>query len=135
MALNKQGHIFLLNRGNHPLLEFNPDGSFVKSLGEGSPIFHAAHSVRFDGEDNMWIVDSANNVIVKFTPKRRIVRTLGRREESPGSTSPTASNGRSPARRISISRPTPRSDRTAAPTSPTATATHASPNSPAKGRW
>jgi DNA-binding beta-propeller fold protein YncE len=81
IALNRQGHIFLLNRGNHPLLEFNADGTFVKSLGEGSPIFHAAHSVRFDADDNMWIVDSANNVIVKFTPNRRIVQALGRREE------------------------------------------------------
>lgn len=81
IALNKAGHLFLLNRGNHPLLEFNGDGSFVKSMGEGSTIFHAAHSVRFDAEDNMWIVDSANNVIVKFTPKGRIVQALGRREE------------------------------------------------------
>ena len=24
VALNSKGHIFLLNRGNHPLLEFNP---------------------------------------------------------------------------------------------------------------
>jgi DNA-binding beta-propeller fold protein YncE len=81
IALNKAGHIFLLNRGNHPLLEFNPDGSFVQSIGEGSTIFHAAHSVRFDRDDNMWIVDSGNNVVVKFTPERRIVQALGRRLE------------------------------------------------------
>ena len=44
VALNAQGHIFILNRGNHPLLEFTAEGEFVRSLGEGSPIFHAAHS-------------------------------------------------------------------------------------------
>jgi len=81
VAINKDGHIFLLNRGNHPLLEFGPDGSFIRSLGEGSPIFHAAHSVRFDAEDNMWLVDAANNLVVKFNPKRRIVQALGRRLE------------------------------------------------------
>jgi DNA-binding beta-propeller fold protein YncE len=81
VALNSKGHIFLLNRGNHPLLEFGPDGSFVGEMGEGSTIFHAAHSVRFDAEDNMWLVDSANNVVVKFTPERRIVQALGRRLE------------------------------------------------------
>jgi hypothetical protein len=54
VALNSKGHIFLLNRGNHPLLEFAPDGSFVRSIGDGSTIFHAAHyvanefSYRFD---------------------------------------------------------------------------------------
>jgi len=81
VALNKRGHIFLLNRGNHPLLEFTSDGRFVRSHGEGSPIWHAAHSVRFDAQDNMWIVDSANNVVVKFNPKGRIEQALGRRRE------------------------------------------------------
>jgi len=81
VALNARGHIFLLNRGNHPLLEFAADGSFVRSLGEGSTIFHAAHSVRFDAEDNMWLVDAGNNVVVKFNAKGRIVQALGRRLE------------------------------------------------------
>jgi DNA-binding beta-propeller fold protein YncE len=81
VALNSQRHIFLLNRGNHPLLEFATDGSFIRSIGEGSTIFHAAHSVRFDAEDNMWLVDAGNNVVVKFNPKGRIVQALGRRLE------------------------------------------------------
>ena len=81
VALNGQGHIFLLNRGNHPLLEFAPDGSFVRSIGEGSTIWHAPHSIRFDADDNMWLVDAGNNVVVKFDPKGRIVQALGRRLE------------------------------------------------------
>src|SRR5437879_5403594 len=78
VALNSQKHIFLLNRGNVPLLEFAPDGAFIRSMGEGSTIFHAAHSVRFDAEDNMWLVDAGNNVVVKFNNKGRIVQALGR---------------------------------------------------------
>src|SRR5438270_124638 len=78
VALNSQKHIFLLNRGNVPLLEFAPDGAFIRSMGEGSTIFHAAHSVRFDAEDNMWLVDAGNNVVVKFNDKGRIVQALGR---------------------------------------------------------
>jgi len=81
VALNSQKHIFLLNRGNVPLLEFAPDGAFIRSMGEGSTIFHAAHSVRFDAEDNMWLVDAGNNVVVKFNDKGRIVQALGRRLE------------------------------------------------------
>src|SRR5207249_5263945 len=34
-----------------------------------------------DLEDNMWLVDAGNNVVVKFTAKRRIVQALGRRLE------------------------------------------------------
>ena len=79
--VNAAGNIFILNRGNIPLLEFTPDGEYVRSYGEGSTIFHAAHSVRFDRDDNMWVVDSANNVIVRISPNGIIEQALGRRLE------------------------------------------------------
>jgi len=37
--------------------------------------------VRFDADDNMWLVDAGNNVVVKFNAKGRIVQALGRRLE------------------------------------------------------
>src|SRR2546430_1324008 len=73
VALNSQKHIFLLNRGNVPLLEFAPDGAFIRSSGEGSTIFHAAHSVRFDAEDNMWLGRTGTNRAVKVNNQGRIV--------------------------------------------------------------
>lgn len=81
VAINSKGHIFILNRGNHPLLEFMPDGSFVRSLGEDSPIFRVPHSIRFDSSDNLWYVGAADNLVVKFDPKLRVQQALGRREE------------------------------------------------------
>jgi streptogramin lyase len=81
VAINSKGHIFILNRGNHPVLEFNPDGSFITSFGEGSPIFRVPHSIRFDSEDNLWYVNAADNLVVKFDRNRRVQQALGRREE------------------------------------------------------
>ncbi len=81
VALDSKGHIFILNRGNHPVLEFNADGSFVTTFGEGSPLFTTPHSIRFDSQDNLWYVNSAANLVVKFDPKRRVEQALGRREE------------------------------------------------------
>src|SRR6202047_2051517 len=60
--INSKGHIFILNRGNRPVLEFNPDGSFVTSFGEGSPIFRVPHSIRFDCEAHLWYVNAAVNL-------------------------------------------------------------------------
>jgi DNA-binding beta-propeller fold protein YncE len=80
VAINSQGHIFLLNRGNHPLLEFTPDGSFVTSYGEGSPVFRIPHSIRFDSEDNLWFDSAGDNLVVKFDRNMRVVQALGRRE-------------------------------------------------------
>ena len=81
VAINSKGHIFILNRGNHPLLEFTNEGDFVSSFGEGSPVFHIPHSIRFDKQDDMWYVNSGDNLVVKFDPKRRVEQALGRREE------------------------------------------------------
>src|ERR1700724_531120 len=81
VAINSKGHIFILNRGNYPLLEFTNEGDYVGVFGGGSPIFQIPHSIRFDSEDNMWYVNSGDNLVVKFDPKRRVEQALGRREE------------------------------------------------------
>src|SRR5882762_6483992 len=81
VAINSKGHIFILNRGNHPVLEFSADDDFIGSFGEGSPIFRVPHSIRFDSQDNLWYVNSGDNLVVKFNPKRRVEQALGRREE------------------------------------------------------
>src|SRR3979490_1158213 len=80
VALSTKGHIFILNRGNPPMLEFSADGAFIGSPGEGSPIFRVPHSIRFDSQDNLWYVNSGDNLVVKFDPKRRVEQRLGRRE-------------------------------------------------------
>src|ERR1700726_1890423 len=64
VAVNSKGHVFLLNRGYHPLLEFNPDGTFVRSMVEGSAMFDGAHSIRFDPQGNMWYIDAATNMVI-----------------------------------------------------------------------
>jgi hypothetical protein len=38
VAVGPQGHILTANRGNHPLIEFNADGSFIRSFGEARPL-------------------------------------------------------------------------------------------------
>src|SRR3984893_7487384 len=57
VAINSKGHIFILNRGNHPLLEFSADGDFIGSFCEGSPLFRVAHHQRLHFQDNMLFVD------------------------------------------------------------------------------
>src|SRR3982074_3690308 len=69
VAINSTGTIFILNRGNHPVLEFSADGDFIGSFGEGSPIFRVPHSIRFDSQDNLWYVNSGDNRGGIFDPK------------------------------------------------------------------
>lgn len=80
VAVDSKGHVFVLHRGRQPILEFRPDGSFVRSIGEGLP-FEGPHAVRTDSQDNLWYIDAGTNLIVKFDAQKRIQMVLGRRPE------------------------------------------------------
>src|SRR5215469_1479384 len=82
VAINSKGHLFVVNRGPHALMEFDEKGNFIRSLGEGLPMFEGPHQVRIDPQDNLWYVDAGNNLLVKFDAQMRIRQVLGRRPEA-----------------------------------------------------
>jgi DNA-binding beta-propeller fold protein YncE len=81
VAIGPKGQIVSLNRGPHPVIEFNADGSFLRSWGEGASLFEGAHVVRFDPQGNLWLVAAADNVIFRFDSEGRTVGILGTNEE------------------------------------------------------
>ena len=81
IAVSPTGNIVALNRGYHPVLEFNADGTFLRSWGEGSTMFTGAHQVRFDPQGNLWYVDAADDIIYRFDSEGRTVGTLGTNPE------------------------------------------------------
>src|SRR5215472_3854114 len=81
VAVGPNGHILALNRGYHPVLEFNTDGSFVRSWGEGSRMFEGAHTLRFDRGGDLWYIDAADDMIFRFDRDGRTVGTLGTNPE------------------------------------------------------
>jgi len=81
VAVAPNGHILALNRGYHPVLEFNADGSFVRSWGEGSRMFEGAHTLRFDRGGDLWYIDAADDMIFRFDRDGRTVGTLGTNPE------------------------------------------------------
>src|ERR1700719_92367 len=63
VAVNSKGHIFVFTRSNSAsgpayaptaaqLLEFDPNGEFVREVGKGLYARSFAHSVRIDKDDN-----------------------------------------------------------------------------------
>ena len=81
VAVAPNGHIVALNRGHHPVLEFNADGTFVRSWGEGSRMFDGAHTLRFDRQGDLWYIDAADNMIFRFDRDGRTIGTLGTNPE------------------------------------------------------
>ena len=94
VAVNSKGHIFVLSRsagnGNGPayasaaaqLLEFDPNGNFIREIGKNLYAWSFAHAVRVDREDNIWVTDKGSDMVIKFDPEGRVVMTLGRKQEA-----------------------------------------------------
>ncbi len=81
ITVGPEGNIVTLNRGYRPIIEFNSDGTFLRYWGEGSTMFHGAHTVRFDAQGDLWYVNAGDNVVYRFDSERRTVGTLGTNPE------------------------------------------------------
>jgi DNA-binding beta-propeller fold protein YncE len=82
VALDSKGNIYVANRGKHPLMEFSPDGAFMRFIGEGLDIYEAPHTVAIDPQDNIWYVDAGTNLIVKLDQQLRLQMVLGKKPEA-----------------------------------------------------
>src|SRR5213592_351380 len=92
VAVNSKGNIFVLSRGNTTgpayaaaaaqLLEFAPDGKFVREIGKNLYAWSFGHTVRVDRGDNVWITDKGSDMVVKFNPDGRVVMVFGRKKEA-----------------------------------------------------
>src|SRR5438128_4535116 len=92
VAVNSKGHVFVFNRGNTTgpaygataaqILEFGPDGKYLREIGHNLYAWSFAHTVRVDKDDNIWAVDKGSDMVIKFNPEGRVLMVFGRRKES-----------------------------------------------------
>src|ERR1700684_4318772 len=92
VAVNSKGHVFALSRGNttgpaygaaaSQLLEFGPDGKFIREIGHNLYAWSYAHYVRVDKEDNIWVADKGSDMVIKFNPEGRVAMVFGRKQEA-----------------------------------------------------
>src|SRR5215468_5997718 len=94
VAVNSKGHIFVYTRGGSSqgpaygntasqILEFGPDGKFIREIGKNLYAWAFAHTVRIDKDDNIWATDKGSDMIVKFNNKDgRVMMVFGRKSES-----------------------------------------------------
>ena len=92
VAVNSQGHVFAFSRGNTTgpaynaaaaqLLEFGPDGQFIREIGHNLYAWSFAHSVKVDPHDNIWVTDKGSDLVVKFNPAGDVEMIYGRKQEA-----------------------------------------------------
>src|SRR5438309_10984723 len=91
VAVNSKGNVFVLSRGNTTgpayaaaaaqLLEFDPEGKFVREIGKNLYAWSFGHTVRVYPSDNIWVTDKGSDMVVKFNPRGRAAMVFGRKEE------------------------------------------------------
>src|SRR6516164_8777274 len=92
VAINSKKHILVFNRGNSTgpaygatasqILEFGPDGKYIREIGKNLYAWSFAHDVRVDKDDNIWAIDKGSDMIIKFNPEGRVVMVFGRKKEA-----------------------------------------------------
>lgn len=70
--------VWVLHRGNPPVLCIDREGHVQKSWGDGQ--IQIGHHIRVDHEGNVWVADIGHHQILKFTPDGRLIMALGRKD-------------------------------------------------------
>lgn len=87
VAVDDKGVIYEIQRGTKadPVLVLDREGKVVRSWGKGN--YKIPHSVRIDPAGNIWTVDAASSVVIKYSPvgEKLMTITVG---EQPNTGSP-----------------------------------------------
>jgi DNA-binding beta-propeller fold protein YncE len=92
IAVNSKNHVFVFSRGNSSgpaygataaqLLEFAPNGKFVREIGKNLYAWSFGHAVRVDKNDNIWAIDKGSDMVVRFNPEGHVTMVFGRKQEA-----------------------------------------------------
>jgi sugar lactone lactonase YvrE len=87
VATDSRGRVHVFNRGEHPVIVFDRDGTFLTSWGEGLVV--RAHGIHIGPDDAVYLTDDLHHTVRKFTPEGKLLLTLG----TPGKPSDTGIDG------------------------------------------
>lgn len=80
VAFDAQGHMWVLNRGEHPLMEFDAHGTFLRAMGEGK--YNRAHGLRIAPDGSIWTTDVVGHTVMKMNRNGDVLLTLGTRGQA-----------------------------------------------------
>jgi DNA-binding beta-propeller fold protein YncE len=75
VAVGPDDHVWVFNRGAHPVIVFDREGTFLRSWGEGQ--IRRAHGITFGPDGTVWLTDDLHHTIRQFTPEGKLLLTIG----------------------------------------------------------
>jgi DNA-binding beta-propeller fold protein YncE len=83
--VDKDGNVWVFNRGSWPLIEFDRSGKMLKCWSSQTFRVLSSHGIRVGPDGSLWCVDVQGHVIFKVNPDTgRILMVLGNRQGTPG---------------------------------------------------
>jgi hypothetical protein len=79
VAVDAADNVYVFTRAKHPVQVYDAKGAFVRAWGED---IGSAHHIKIDGDGNVWISDIKHHVVQKYTPKGKLLLTLGTKGEA-----------------------------------------------------
>jgi len=82
IAITELGEIWISDAANHRVISLNERGEFQRIIGEGAPStspegFNTPGGLTIDGDGNLYVADSLNRVVKKFSPTGVLLQTIG----------------------------------------------------------
>jgi DNA-binding beta-propeller fold protein YncE len=82
--VDKQGNVWVFNRGHWPVMQFDRAGKLLQSWTEETFHVKSAHGLRVGPDGNIWCVDVDGHVVFKLSPEGRVLMVLGNRQGTAG---------------------------------------------------
>ena len=75
VAADSQDNVYVFNRGEHPVIVFDRDGTFLRSWGEGT--IERAHGIYITADDRLFLTDDKDHTVTEYTLAGERVMTMG----------------------------------------------------------
>jgi DNA-binding beta-propeller fold protein YncE len=76
VAVDREDRVFLICRGDHPVIVYDRAGNFLRSWGEGL-FTYRTHGITVGPDDTVYCTDDGNHTVRRFTPDGKLLLTLG----------------------------------------------------------
>lgn len=75
VAVDASDHVWVFNRGAHPVIVFDREGRLLRSWGEGQ--IRRAHGITIGPDGSVWLTDDLHHTVRQFTLEGRLLLTIG----------------------------------------------------------
>jgi hypothetical protein len=76
VAVDQEDRVYLICRGDHPIIMYDRDGSFKGSWGEGE-FSYRTHGIYVAPNGTIFATDDGQHTVRQFTPEGRLLMTMG----------------------------------------------------------